>query len=40
MSNCKHNILVEDEKILQDEKAIAKTFSNVTHSLHLKKKNI
>ena len=37
-------ILVEDEKILQDEKAIANTFNNhftdVTHSLGLKKKNI
>ena len=37
-------ILVEDEKILQDEKAIANTFNNhltdVTHSLGLTKKNI
>ena len=37
-------ILVEDEKILQEEKAIAITFNNyftdVTHSLGLKKKNI
>ena len=37
-------ILVEDEKILQDEKAIANTFNNyftdVTHSFGLKKKNI
>ena len=37
-------ILVEDEKILQDEKAIANTFNNyftdITHSLDLKKKNI
>ena len=36
-------ILVEDEKNLQDEKAIASTFNNyftdVTHSLDLKKKN-
>ena len=37
-------ILVENDKILQDDKAIAKTFINyftdVTHSLGLKKKNI
>ena len=37
-------ILVEDEKILQDEKSIANTFNiyftDVTHSLGLKKKNI
>ena len=37
-------VLVEDEKILQDEKAIANTFNNhltdVTHSLGLTKKNI
>ena len=26
------NILVEDEKILQEEKATANTFNNVTHS--------
>ena len=37
-------ILVEDEEILQDEKATASTFNNyftdVAHSLGLKKKNI
>ena len=37
-------ILVEDEKILQDEKSIANTFNNfftdVTHSLGLKKQSI
>ena len=47
MNKCKTAntiILVEDEKILQEEKAIAITFNNyftdVTHSLGLKKKNI
>ena len=46
-NNCKTAntiILVEDEKNLQDEKATANTFNNyftdVTHSLGLKKKNI
>ena len=37
-------ILVEDEKILQDKRSIANTFNNyftdVSHSLGLKKKNI
>ena len=37
-------MLVEDEKILQDKKAIANSFNNyftdATHSLGLKKKNI
>ena len=37
-------ILVEDEKILEDEKAIANTFNNyftdVTHPPNLRKKNI
>ena len=47
MNKCKTAntiILVEGEKILQEEKAIAITFNNyftdVTHSLGLKKKNI
>ena len=47
MNKCKTAntiILVEDEKILQEEKAIAITFNNyftdATHSLGLKKKNI
>ena len=47
MNKCKTAntiILVEDEKILQEGKAIAITFNNyftdVTHSLGLKKKNI
>ena len=46
-SNCKTAntiILVENEKFLHDEKAIANTFNNyftgVTHSRDLKKKNI
>ena len=47
MNKCKTantNILVENEKTLQDEKAIANTFidyfTDVTHSLGLKKKNV
>ena len=47
MNKCKTAntiVFVEDEKILQEEKAIAITFNNyftdVTHSLGLKKKNI
>ena len=33
-------ILVENEKILQDEKAFSNYFIDATHSLCLKKKNI
>ena len=47
MSKCKTAntiILVEYEKVLQDEKATANTFNNyftdVTHSVGLKKRNI
>ena len=47
MNKCKTantNILVENEKTLQDEQAIANTFidyfTDVTHSLGLKKKNV
>ena len=47
LSKCKTAntiILVEDEKVLQDEKATANTFNNyftdVTHSVGLKKRNI
>ena len=47
MNKCKTantNILVENEKILQNEQAIANTFidyfTDVTHSLGLKKKNV
>ena len=47
MNKCKNAniiILIEDEKILQHEKSIANVFDNyftdLTHSLGLKKKNI